>query len=182
MINTNKIKGRMAELQITQKDVANSLGLAQPTVNQKINNIRPMDLNEAEKLSDLLHIDPEDVAVYFLQRKLRSAKFCIEGGEEVTKEELDKKHEEECLNWELLCGMNRCLDRAVDDSLHGLVLSNIAIVLSAIAIILHFVWEQRENLRLWRLWKGLSESRNGNVLVCTTEVQRFQIQMLCNIA
>lgn len=54
MINTNKIKGRMAELQITQKDVANSLGLAQPTVNQKINNIRPMDLDEAEKLSDLL--------------------------------------------------------------------------------------------------------------------------------
>ena len=43
MINTNKIKGRMAELQITQKDVANSLGLAQPTINQKINNIRPMD-------------------------------------------------------------------------------------------------------------------------------------------
>ena len=58
MINTNKIKGRMAELQITQKDVATSLGLAQPTVNQKINNIRPMDLNEAEKLSDLLHINP----------------------------------------------------------------------------------------------------------------------------
>lgn len=65
MINTNKIKGRMAELQITQKDVANSLGLAQPTVNQKINNVRPMDLNEAEKLSDLLHIKPEDFAVYF---------------------------------------------------------------------------------------------------------------------
>lgn len=68
MINTNKIKGRMAELQITQKDVANSLGLAQPTINQKINNIRPMDLNEAEKLSDLLHIKPEDFAVYFFYR------------------------------------------------------------------------------------------------------------------
>ena len=64
MINTNKIKGRMAELQITQKDVANSLGLAQPTINQKIN-IRPMDLNEAEQLSDLLHIKPEEFAVYF---------------------------------------------------------------------------------------------------------------------
>ncbi len=69
LINTNKIKGRMAELQITQKDVANSLGLAQPTVNQKINNIRPMDLNEAEKLSDLLHIKPEDFAVYFFYRE-----------------------------------------------------------------------------------------------------------------
>ena len=68
LINTNKIKGRMAELQITQKDVANSLGLAQPTVNQKINNIRPMDLNEAEKLSDLLRIQPEDFAIYFFYK------------------------------------------------------------------------------------------------------------------
>ncbi len=65
MINTNKIKGRMAELQITQKDVANSLRLAQPTVNQKINNIRPMDLDEAEKLSELLHISSTDFATYF---------------------------------------------------------------------------------------------------------------------
>lgn len=69
MINTNKIKGRMAELQMTQKDIANSLGLAQPTVNQKINNIRPMDLDEAEKLSNLLNIKPEDFAVYFFYRE-----------------------------------------------------------------------------------------------------------------
>lgn len=69
LINTNKIKGRMAELQITQKDIANSLGLAQPTVNQKINNVRPMDLNEAEKLSDLLHINSEDFATYFFYRE-----------------------------------------------------------------------------------------------------------------
>lgn len=65
MINTNKIKGRMAEMQLTQKEVAASLGLAQPTVNQKINNIRPMDLNEAEKLSVLLNIPPEEFSSYF---------------------------------------------------------------------------------------------------------------------
>ncbi len=65
LINTNKIKGRMVEMQITQKDVANFLGLAQPTVNQKINNIRPMNLNEAEKISDLLNITPEEFAIYF---------------------------------------------------------------------------------------------------------------------
>lgn len=68
LINTNKIKGRMKELQITQKDVAKSLGLAQPTVNQKIRNIRPMDLREAEKLSKLLHIKPEDFAAYFFYK------------------------------------------------------------------------------------------------------------------
>lgn len=73
MINTKKIKGRMAELQITQKDIANSLGLAQPTINQKINNIRPMDLNEAEKISILLDIRKEDFATYFFYRECCTA-------------------------------------------------------------------------------------------------------------
>lgn len=57
----------------------------------------------------------------------------------MTREELDKKHEEECPNWNLICGINNCLDRAVDDSLHGLVLSIIAIILAGISIGLHFV-------------------------------------------
>lgn len=69
MINTNKIKARMVELQLTQKDVAKSLGLAQPTVNQKINNIRPMDLDEAEKLSSLLNISPDEFSMYFFYNK-----------------------------------------------------------------------------------------------------------------
>lgn len=69
MINTNKIKGRMAELQLTQKDVAASLGLAQPTINQKINNIRPTDLDEAEKLAELLKIPEEDFAIYFFYKE-----------------------------------------------------------------------------------------------------------------
>ena len=38
MINTFKIKGRMAEMGITQKDIASSLHVAPPTVSQKINN------------------------------------------------------------------------------------------------------------------------------------------------
>lgn len=65
LINANKVKGRIVELGLTQKDVSVALGVAQPTINQKINNIRPMDLNEAEKLADLLKIKPEDFASYF---------------------------------------------------------------------------------------------------------------------
>lgn len=67
MINTNKIKGRLAELGLTQKDVADALQIAQPTANQKINNIRPMDLDEAEKLSILLKISPEEFQTYFFK-------------------------------------------------------------------------------------------------------------------
>ena len=65
MVNTNKIKGRMKELEITQADVAKCLDIAQPTANQKINNVRPFDLDEAEKLCSLLKIEPGDFGVYF---------------------------------------------------------------------------------------------------------------------
>lgn len=65
MVNTNKIKGRMKELEITQADVAKCLGIAQPTANQKINNVRPFDLEEAEKLSSLLNIEMEEFGRYF---------------------------------------------------------------------------------------------------------------------
>lgn len=65
MVNTNKIKGRMKELEITQADVAKCLKIAQPTVNQKINNVRPFDLEEAEKLSELLKISSSEFGMYF---------------------------------------------------------------------------------------------------------------------
>lgn len=65
MLNTLKIKSRMVELNLTQKDIAKMLRIATPTVSQKINNIRPMRLNEAEKLAELLKINNEEFAIYF---------------------------------------------------------------------------------------------------------------------
>ena len=65
MLNENKIRGRMAELKINQKDVADALGLSQATVSQKLNRVRPMDLDEAEKLALLLGISDEDFGLYF---------------------------------------------------------------------------------------------------------------------
>lgn len=65
MINTNKIKGKMRELGITQADVAKCLNIAEPTANQKINNVRPFNLDEAEKLSMLLGIESGDFGRYF---------------------------------------------------------------------------------------------------------------------
>lgn len=65
MINTNKIKGRMRELEITQADVAKALNIAQSTANQKINNSRPFDLDEAERLAELLRIDSGEFGTYF---------------------------------------------------------------------------------------------------------------------
>lgn len=65
LINTNKIKGRIAEMGLTQKEVADTLNIAQSTVSQKINNIRPMNLDEAMKMADLLHLKPDEFGKYF---------------------------------------------------------------------------------------------------------------------
>ena len=68
MLNTPKIRGRMAELGLTQKDVAKALEIAAPTVSQKLNRLRPMDLDEAEKLAQLLHIEDAQLREYFFTR------------------------------------------------------------------------------------------------------------------
>lgn len=65
MLNSNKIKGRMKELGIVQADVAKRLNLAEPTVSQKINGKRPMDLDEARALAEMLHIENSEFGVYF---------------------------------------------------------------------------------------------------------------------
>lgn len=65
MLNVAKVRGRMAELGITQKDVAEALGLAAPTVSQKLNRVRAMDLDEAEKLAKLLCLDDSQFSEFF---------------------------------------------------------------------------------------------------------------------
>lgn len=65
VINTSKLKGRMVEKGITQKQMAEMLGIAPPTVCQKLNNIRSMDLSEAETLMHILDIKPDEFGVYF---------------------------------------------------------------------------------------------------------------------
>ena len=65
MINSNKLKGRMRELQITQADLAAKLGLSPCTVSQKINNVRSFDLEEAEVVCNVLSIGSEEFSKYF---------------------------------------------------------------------------------------------------------------------
>ena len=65
MLNVAKIRGRMAELKITQKEIARELNLAGPTVSQKLNQIRPMNLDEAEKIAHILRINDSEFGEYF---------------------------------------------------------------------------------------------------------------------
>ncbi|MCQ2484783.1 MAG: helix-turn-helix domain-containing protein [Clostridia bacterium] len=65
MINSNKIKGRMREKNITQAMLANKLNIAQATCCQKLNNLRQMSLDEANAISEYLDIKPEEFGSYF---------------------------------------------------------------------------------------------------------------------
>ena len=49
MLNTDRIKARLDELNMTQADLAAVISVAVPTMCQKINNVRPLSLDEAEK-------------------------------------------------------------------------------------------------------------------------------------
>lgn len=65
MPNADLIKSRLAEAGISQADLARELGIAQPTVCQKINGSRPFFLDEAKKLAKILHIPSGDFGKYF---------------------------------------------------------------------------------------------------------------------
>lgn len=65
MVNTSKMKARMIEFGLTQKDLAKALNIATPTMSQKLNNIRPMYLKEADILADMLKIDTNQFGEYF---------------------------------------------------------------------------------------------------------------------
>lgn len=70
MVNTLKIKARMIEHGLTQKDLAKALDIATPTMSQKLNNVRPMYLKEADILADILDIGTMQFGEYFFTSKI----------------------------------------------------------------------------------------------------------------
>ena len=70
MVNTSKMKARMLEFELTQKDLAKALNIATSTMSQKLNNIRPMYLKEADILANLLKIDTNKFGEYFFTENI----------------------------------------------------------------------------------------------------------------
>lgn len=68
MINSSLIKDRAKTLGVRQKDIADALGIKQSAANLKINNRRPMYLQEAEKIAEMLNISSDMFATYFFAR------------------------------------------------------------------------------------------------------------------
>ena len=55
----------MAELNLKQKDLAEALSLAESSVNLKLNNNRPMTVEEAQIIAKKLKIKNADFGSYF---------------------------------------------------------------------------------------------------------------------
>lgn len=65
MINSGKIKARLLEVGVSQGTAAQTIGLSQSTLSQKINGARPLSLDEAEKLANIMQIDIGEFGKYF---------------------------------------------------------------------------------------------------------------------
>lgn len=65
MINSKKIKERAKSMGYKQVDIAAAWGIKRSTVSQKINNVRPMSLREAEILAEMLKIPDKEFSEYF---------------------------------------------------------------------------------------------------------------------
>lgn len=69
MVNTEALMARAQGLGIAQKEIAAKVGISQSALSKKINNVRPMTLEEAEKIAGVLKIEPRFWMGYF---------FCAE--------------------------------------------------------------------------------------------------------
>lgn len=70
MVNSKMLKERAKAMGVRQKDIADVLGIQQSTVNQKINNVRPMMLSEAECIASILDIRDEEFSAYFFAKEI----------------------------------------------------------------------------------------------------------------
>ena len=65
MINTKKVRGKIAENELTIQIIAPQLGITPYTLGKKIANESPMTLDEALAFSIILNIPKEEICEYF---------------------------------------------------------------------------------------------------------------------
>lgn len=72
-MNYQKLKARMVELGLNQRDLASTLEMGASTLSQKLSNNRRMTISEARKIQIILKISDEDFCKYFFNQ---SVAFC----------------------------------------------------------------------------------------------------------
>lgn len=63
--NYSKLLGRMRECGLTQKDVADHIGVSATTLSQKLNHKARFNADEIDAICKLLDIAKEDIGAYF---------------------------------------------------------------------------------------------------------------------
>ena len=66
MINASKLRGKLAEANMTQKDLATAMGISTNTLSRKISGKRDVTVGEVKKICDLLGIfdDSEKINIF----------------------------------------------------------------------------------------------------------------------
>lgn len=68
MLDTKKLRGKIAEAGLTQKDLAKRAGMSENSLNRKLNEKRDFNLSEVRIICDILGItDNEQKALIFLR-------------------------------------------------------------------------------------------------------------------
>lgn len=72
MLNTRKIKARMVEMGLTQKDLAaaDCLNCSETSVSQKLNRTRPITIEEADALGRKLQLTAQQYYEIFFETKI----------------------------------------------------------------------------------------------------------------
>ena len=66
-MQTNLLKAKMVSNGLTQRSLAESLGMSKNTLSYKLRGRRPFDVDEVARICELLHItDPAEKAQIFL--------------------------------------------------------------------------------------------------------------------
>lgn len=68
MLNKQMLLSKMVAKGLTQQKLSKMLGIGANTLNRKINGHAPLDLAEADKLCEILDIQPEEKADIFFWR------------------------------------------------------------------------------------------------------------------
>lgn len=63
----SKLKGRIKETNVTQEELAKTIGIGRVSLNQKLNNKQEFSQIEISKICDILEINELDIGEYFFK-------------------------------------------------------------------------------------------------------------------
>ncbi len=65
MTNTNKLKGRIAEMGYTLSSFSEAVGISRPCLRKRINGLADFKVSEIERVCAVLKIEKTDIGDYF---------------------------------------------------------------------------------------------------------------------